>query len=295
MTAPRYVGRFAPSPTGPLHLGSLFAAVGSWLDARSAGGRWLLRIEDLDPPREVPGAAEAIVRSLEVHGLTWDGPVLHQSTRLEAYREALAQLERDGRLFRCRCTRRRVRALGGVYDGRCRGRGMAPADAPHAVRLRVPAETIGFRDRLRGPFAQDLAREVGDFVLVRRDGLVAYQLAVVVDDGAQGVTDVVRGADLLDSTPRQLLLQRLLGLPEPRYLHLPLLLGPDGSKLSKQTGAPGLDPRRARENLARVLGWLGLEGAPGEPPEAQLAAATRAWAPARLPLRARTVLDRAHR
>jgi glutamyl-Q tRNA(Asp) synthetase len=295
VTAPRYVGRFAPSPTGPLHLGSLFAAVGSWLDARAAGGRWLLRIEDLDPPREVPGAADEIVRSLEVHGLTWDGPVLHQSTRLDAYGEALAQLERDGRLFRCRCTRRRVRALGGVYDGRCRSRGMAPTDAPHAVRLRVPEETIGFRDRLQGPFAQDLAREVGDFVLVRRDGLVAYQLAVVVDDGAQGVTDVVRGADLLDSTPRQLLLQRLLGLPEPRYLHLPLLLGPDGAKLSKQTGAPGLDPRRARENLARVLAWLGLEGAPGEPPEAQLAAATRAWEPARLPPRARTVLDREHR
>ena len=295
MTPPRYVGRFAPSPTGPLHLGSLFAAVGSWLDARAAGGRWLLRIEDLDPPREVPGAADEIVRTLETHGLAWDGPVLRQSTRTDAYREALAQLEGDDRLFRCRCTRRRVRALGGVYDGRCRSRGMAPTDAPHAVRLQVPEETIGFRDRLRGTFAQDLARDVGDFVLVRRDGLFAYQLAVVVDDGAQGVTDVVRGADLLDSTPRQLLLQRLLGLPEPRYLHLPLLLGPDGSKLSKQTGAPGLDRRRARENLTRVLAWLGLEGAPGEPPEVQLTIASRAWEPARLPPRTRIPLDRERR
>ena len=295
MSAAPPVGRFAPSPTGPLHLGSLFAAVGSWLDARAAGGRWLLRIEDLDPPREIPGAADEILRALEAHGLVWDGPVLYQSSRQEAYRAALAELEREGLLFRCRCPRRRIRSLGGRYDGRCRSLGMTPTTAPHAVRLQVPAETIAFRDRLRGPFAQDLLRDVGDFVLVRRDGLVAYQLAVVVDDAAQAVTDVVRGADLLESTPRQLLLQRLLRLPEPRYLHLPLLLGPDGSKLSKQTGAPGLDPRRARENLTRVLAWLGLEGAPGEPPGRQLAAATGSWDPSRLPRQARTVPDRERR
>ncbi|MEE4361831.1 MAG: tRNA glutamyl-Q(34) synthetase GluQRS [Pseudomonadales bacterium] len=277
------VGRFAPSPSGPLHLGSLLAAAASWLDARAARGQWLVRIEDLDPPREVAGADRAILDALEGHGLTWDGDVLYQSTRTEAYEAAIARLEGDGRMFRCTCTRRRIRELGGVYDGRCRDRGMAVTSRSHALRIRVPNGAISFTDRLRGHCSQDLAEWAGDFILKRRDGLFAYQLAVVVDDAAQGITDVVRGADLLDSTPRQIFLQRCLGLTTPRYLHLPLLVHADGEKLSKQTGAPGLAPGEAKRNLAQVLGWLGIEAEPTDAPERQLTQALDQWSPARLP------------
>jgi len=262
-TPRRYRGRFAPSPTGPLHLGSLVAAVGSWAEARTRGGEWLVRMEDLDPPREVSGAAAAILGTLEALGLDWDGPVVYQSTRAEAYRAALDELERKDALFPCACTRKEIAdsaiaALDGslVYPGTCR-RGLPPARPARATRVRVGAAVVDFDDGLQGGVRQDLAREVGDFVLVRADGLFAYQLAVVVDDAAQGVTDVVRGADLLDSTPRQLFLQRLLGLPTPRYLHLPVAIDARGEKLSKQTLAAPIDGSRPAAALAAALRFLG--------------------------------------
>ncbi len=291
------VSRFAPSPSGPLHMGSLVAAVAGWLDARASGARWLVRIEDIDPPREPKGADAAILRALEVHGLYWDGEVLRQSTRSAAYQTALDRLDAAGLLFRCRCTRRHLRAHGGVYPGTCRGRGTAGSSepGPDALRVRVPdtedEARIVFHDRLQGRLEQDLRAMLGDFILRRRDGLWAYQLAVVVDDAAQGITDVVRGIDLLDSTPRQIYLQRLLGLPEPRYLHLPILVDAQGSKLSKQTGAPGLDCSTPERNLARVLAWLGLPGDARAPVAEQLAEALGGYAPERLPA-GPIVLDR---
>lgn len=289
-SAPAYVGRFAPSPSGPLHLGSLFAAVIGWLDARAAQGRWLLRIEDIDPPREVPGASDAIRRALERHGLHWDGPVLLQSTRDEAYRAAFEQLAGAGELYRCICSRRRLREeTDGVYPGTCRKRGLAGSGA---VRVRVHDAAPSFVDRHAGPVRQDLRREVGDFIIRRRDGLWAYQLAVVVDDAAQGITDVVRGVDLLDSTPRQIHLQLLLGLATPRYLHFPVLRrANDGSKLSKQAGAAPVDIASPEQNVARVLGWLGIPGpGPTAPVATQLAGALAHWSPSRLP-RADPVVD----
>jgi glutamyl-Q tRNA(Asp) synthetase len=282
-TAPRgYRGRFAPSPTGPLHFGSLVAAVGSWADARAGAGEWLVRMEDLDPPRAVPEAAAAILRALEALGLEWDGPVLYQSARAEAYRAALDDLQRQGVLFPCGCTRKEiadsaVTALDGssVYPGTCRD-GLPPGRAKRTMRVRVGAAAIDFVDGLQGPVHQTLARDVGDFVLVRADGLCAYQLAVVVDDAAQGVTDVVRGADLLDSTPRQIFLQRLLGLPTPRYLHLPVAVDARGEKLSKQTLAPRIDGSRPAAALVAALRFLGQS-----PPAGLELASTRAvleWA-----------------
>jgi glutamyl-Q tRNA(Asp) synthetase len=257
-----YSGRFAPSPTGPLHFGSLVAALASWLDARRHGGRWLVRIEDLDPPREVPGAANAILRALEAFALHWDGPVLYQSARHEAYQAVLEHLRREGHAYNCGCTRREIAASGGpgldgpVYPGTCRD-GLPAGRRPRAVRLRTAPGTIEFPDRAQGRVRQDVAREVGDFVIRRADGLFAYQLAVVVDDAHQGITHVVRGADLLDSTPRQILLQRLLGLPTPAYLHHPLVMTPQGEKLSKQTHAPPVDDRDPVPALIRALGFLG--------------------------------------
>jgi len=228
-------GRFAPSPTGPLHAGSLLAAFGSWLMARRNGGTWRVRIEDVDRVREVAGAADLQLQALQACGLLWDGDVVRQSERDAAYQAALDGLLHDGRAFVCHCSRSDLAATQGRHQGACVAR--APRPDP-AVRLRVPAGTrVAFDDGVRGRFEQDIAEAVGDFVLRRADGLWAYQLAVVVDDAAQGITEVVRGADLLDSTPRQILLQRALGLPTPRYLHLPLLLDPDGRKLSKSTEA----------------------------------------------------------
>ncbi len=263
-TAPRrYRGRFAPSPTGPLHFGSLVAAVGSWADARAARGDWLVRMEDLDPPREVPGAAAGILDTLAALGLEWDGPVVHQSERTAAYRAALEALQQQGVLFPCGCTRKEISdsgiaALDGslVYPGTCRG-GPPAGRAARATRVRVDAATIDFADGLQGRVRQDLAREVGDFVLLRADGPFAYQLAVVVDDAAQGVTDIVRGADLLDSTPRQLFLQRRLGLPTPRYLHLPVAIDFRGEKLSKQALAAPIDGSRPAAALVAALRFLG--------------------------------------
>lgn len=260
---PRYRGRFAPSPTGPLHFGSLVAALGSYLDARAHAGEWLVRIEDLDPPRETPGAAQEILRTLELLGLQWDGAVLRQSEREAPYRAALAEFERKGVTYPCACTRKEIgdSAVAGidgslVYPGTCRN-GLPSGRAARATRVRVDDAVIEFDDAVQGPMRQRLAVDVGDFVLRRADGLFAYQLAVVVDDAAQGITDVVRGADLLDSTPRQIFLQHLLGAPTPRYLHLPVATNAAGEKLSKQTLAPPIDRARPGAALVEALEFLG--------------------------------------
>ena len=280
---PPYVGRFAPSPTGPLHFGSLLAAFGSWLFARRAGGTWLVRIEDLDPPREIAGAAEGQLRALAAFGLHGDLPVMRQSERHDAYAAALAQLVAHGHAFECHCSRADLAGEGGIHRACVAG---ARREDP-AIRLRVPDATlVGFEDLLRGPQQQDVARDVGDFVLRRTDGLWAYQLAVVVDDAAQGITDVVRGADLLDSTPRQILLQRLLGLPTPRYAHLPLVLGEDGKKLSKSSAALPVNPDNPLPALHAAWRALGqdaacLEGAASVP--ALLRAALAGFEPKRIP------------
>jgi glutamyl-Q tRNA(Asp) synthetase len=257
-----YRGRFAPSPTGPLHFGSLVAAAGSYLEARSRAGSWLVRMEDLDRPREAQGAADAILRALEGYGFEWDGSVMRQSDRAAAYRAALQRLERDGAVFACTCTRREIadstlgEAGGPVYPGTCRN-GPAPGRSAWAIRARADNAVIGFEDRLQGRIEQNLASEVGDFVVRRADGLFAYQLAVVVDDSEQGITDVVRGADLLASTPRQILLQRLLGCATPGYLHLPVAVNRNGEKLSKQTHAAPLELTQASLRLWRALRFLG--------------------------------------
>jgi glutamyl-Q tRNA(Asp) synthetase len=299
-----YVGRFAPSPTGPLHLGSLVAALASWLDARSAAGRWLVRIEDLDKPREQPGAAAEILRQLEALGLDWDGEVVYQSTRPERYRAALDELKRRGLTYPCACSRReiadsmiRAGAAGSltaadgarIYPGTCRN-GMAPGRSVRAIRLRTEGvPPMRLVDRIQGELVQRVEQEVGDFVLQRADGVFAYQLAVVVDDAAQGVTDVVRGADLLDSTGRQMLLQRFLGAPSPRYAHVPALVNSLGEKLSKQTGASPLDCAHLNGHLCRALELLGHPPPPRLAGRELLAWARAHWDMAQVP-RARTIV-----
>ena len=283
MSDSSYCGRFAPSPTGPLHPGSLLAALGSWLLARHAGGRWLVRVEDVDPPRTVPGAVNGQLAALAAFGLCSDGPIVHQSARGALYQAALDRLLREGKAFVCHCSRSELAAQGGIHH-HCVARA---ARAQPAVRLRVPpGSVVGFDDGLQGRVVQDVHAEVGDFVLRRADGYWAYQLAVVVDDGAQHVTDVVRGADLLDSTPRQILLQRALGLPTPRYLHLPLLLGPDGRKLSKSEAALPIDPAAPLPALRRAWAQLGQDPAIGagiEDVTHWLQQAAAGFDPARLP------------
>lgn len=255
-------GRFAPSPTGPLHFGSLVAALGSFLDARRQGGEWWVRIEDLDPPREAPGAAAHILRTLEAYGLFWDGEVVYQSQRHEYYAAALEQLRQAGLIYPCTCSRKDVAQLAQAglassrYPGCCRN-GVRHPGRPAALRLRTDNRCIRFYDAIQGEYGQCLEREVGDFVIRRADGLFAYQLAVVVDDAEQGMTQIVRGSDLLDSTPRQIFLQRLLGLPTPGYAHLPVVVDPRGCKLSKQTGASPLDLRRPGPTLIAALCFLG--------------------------------------
>lgn len=274
-----HVGRFAPSPTGPLHKGSLVAALASWLDARAAGGRWLLRIEDVDEPRCSPVAADTIMRQLDALGLHWDGEVVWQSRRGALYRAALDALIARGAAYGCACTRRDLEsqplASDGSrrYPGTCRDRAGV---TPRAWRLRVPPGELAFDDRMLGRIAVDVAADAGDFVLWRADGYCAYQLAVVVDDADQGVTHVVRGADLLTSTPRQILVQRALGLPQPDYAHVPLVLDAQGEKLSKQTRAQALELENARADLAEALTFL------RHPPPADVMTAGRdallAWA-----------------
>ncbi|RNM20807.1 tRNA glutamyl-Q(34) synthetase GluQRS [Dickeya undicola] len=249
-----YVGRFAPSPSGDLHFGSLIAALGSYLQARACRGRWLVRIEDIDPPREVPGAAARILRQLEQYGLFWDGDVVYQSRRHDLYRAVLADLQRQGKCYFCTCTRQRIQHIGGHYDGHCRDRGLPPNQA--ALRLRQNQPVLSFYDRLRGQIDADpmLARE--DFIIHRRDGLFAYNLAVVVDDHDQGVTEIVRGADLIEPTVRQLSLYQQLDYPAPAYAHLPLALNDDGNKLSKQNHAPALPDGDPQAVLAQALAFL---------------------------------------
>jgi glutamyl-Q tRNA(Asp) synthetase len=274
-----YVGRFAPSPTGPLHFGSLVAALASYMEARSAKGKWLLRMEDLDKPREQPGAADAILRTLEALGLHWDGPVEYQSRRTGLYRAALEGLA--AHTYPCGCTRSEIAdsalAIDGarVYGGTCRP-GLAAGKTARAIRIRAEAE-IRFVDRVQGAQAQRLERDVGDFVLWRADGQFAYQLAVVVDDAQQGVTAVVRGADLLDSTARQIYLQQRLGYPEPRYLHVPVAVNAAGEKLSKQTGAEPVAAARRGEALRRAFAFL------GQPATEDLAEGLRNWDASRIP------------
>ena len=271
----------------------MVAALGSSLSARAAGGRWLLRIEDVDTPRIVPGAAEGIQRTLEQFGFEWDGPVVWQSRRTDAYRAAFEALRAAGRVFPCACTRKEIAdsalARDGTrrYPGTCRD-GLAPGREARAWRLRVEPGEVSFDDAVQGPIREDVAADVGDFVLLRADGLFAYQLAVVVDDAEAGVTEVVRGADLLDSTGRQILLQRLLGHPQPRYAHLPVASNAAGEKLSKQTLAravEGADPARV---LVDALDFLGQEP-PAGLAEAGLAAvwawARQHWSMARVPRR----------
>lgn len=254
-----YVGRFAPSPTGPLHLGSLATAVASFVHARQARGEWLVRIEDIDPPREVRGAADDILRTLEAFELEWDRPVLYQSSRLAAYDEVTARLLADGRAFNCRCSRSEIRAanegVSGRYPGTCRDRQLPPGDA--AVRVRVDSGRVAFDDGLQGAIETDLSATLGDYVVVRRDGLPAYHLAVVLDDAEQGVTTIVRGVDLLDSTAAHIHLQGVLGLATPQYFHLPVIVNERGQKLSKQTGAAPISATDGATAFA-VLQLLGL-------------------------------------
>ena len=277
MTSPP-VGRFAPSPSGPLHFGSLVAAVGSFLDARHRGGRWLLRIEDVDSARTVPGAADAILATLTRYGLEWDGDIVWQSRRLDAYAAALERLQRAGHVFPCACTRREMAdsalAPDGSrrYPGTCR-EGLAPGRSARAWRVRTGPDPVCFEDAVQGLQQQDLASAVGDYVVLRADGVFAYQLAVVVDDAEAGVTHVVRGADLLDSTARQINLQRLLGLAQPVYAHLPVATNAAGEKLSKQTLAQAIDDHPPATALLAALAFLGQQ------PPLELARATlpRIW------------------
>ena len=289
---PRPRGRFAPSPTGPLHPGSLLAALGSWVIARQAGGEWLVRIEDIDPPREQAGAAADQLRALACFGLGHDGAITCQSQRSTLYQDALERLLASGAAFECHCSRTHLAATGGIHR-HCVGSNRRPDPA---IRLRVPDDcVIAFDDAICGRIEQRVDSEVGDFVLRRADGLWAYQLAVVVDDAEQGISEVVRGADLLDSTPRQILLQHALGLPTPRYAHLPLLLDEDGRKLSKSSAALPVDTSAPLATLARL--WACL----GQPPlhatasvEEFLQQATRSFVLERVPASAPSIHAAAH-
>lgn len=257
-----YTGRFAPSPTGPLHMGSLVAAVGSFVRARSRNGRWFVRMEDLDPPREQQGANDHILSTLQIHGLKWDGEVLYQSQCSADHQAAVDILLQQKKAYYCTCSRKQIaeNAINGryglIYPGYCWDKNHSNINA--AVRLRTDDRRICLNDLKKGKVCQQLKSELGDFIIKRADGYFAYQLAVVVDDEKQGITEVVRGEDLLDNTPRQIHLQRLLGYHTPDYLHLPLVTNKDGEKLSKQTHAPPLDNSTPTTNLREALGYLGI-------------------------------------
>jgi glutamyl-Q tRNA(Asp) synthetase len=250
-----YIGRFAPSPSGPLHQGSLVAALGSWLDARHHQGQWLVRIEDLDTPRNQPGAEEQILQCLRVHGLEWNGEVVRQSDRLLLYQTALDQLSQKDLVFPCGCSRKEIEEQGGIYPGTCRG-GIPEGKVGRAMRIRCPSITLQFDDRGFGQEFEQIAQTTGDFVLKRADGVYSYQLAVVVDDIQQGMTQIVRGADLLSSTARQLFLYSALEKTPPAYLHLPLVLNSNGQKLSKQNLTPGLNHQTPIQNIQLALQTL---------------------------------------
>lgn len=262
ITKSTYCGRFAPSPTGHLHFGSLIAAVGSYLDAKFNDGQWIVRIEDLDQQREIKGAASHILHILEALGMEWDGQVVYQSQRLVHYQAALDELNQRGLIYPCVCSRKEIADSsivginGPIYPGTCRGRSIFTKDV-RALRVRIHHESIVFEDFLRGLCIQNLKQEIGDFILRRADGIYAYQLAVVVDDAQQGITHVVRGADLLNSTPRQIFLQQLLGYDTPHYMHLPVVINAAGEKLSKQTRAQAIDLSCALIYLVQALRFLG--------------------------------------
>jgi glutamyl-Q tRNA(Asp) synthetase len=282
---PSYVGRFAPSPTGTLHFGSLLAALASFLDARAHQGRWLMRMEDLDPSREPAGAAQQILETLDAFALHWDGEVIYQSDRLSQYHTTLSFLNDQNLTYGCDCSRQRIRGNQGVYDNVCRNRACPPID-DFAIRLRLPDINIQFEDKIQGMYQQNLPSQCGDVVLRRRDGLIAYQLAVVVDDAWQGVTDVVRGYDLIDSTPRQIALQHILGYQTPRYAHIPVACNTLGQKLSKQHFAKALEPSNSRVYLREALRFLGqdLSGSPpSETPQSLLQRAIERWDIQRVP------------
>ncbi len=256
-----YIGRFAPSPTGPLHMGSLVAAVASYLQAKSHQGKWLLRIEDLDPPREIKGAADNIIRTLEQFGFEWDDEICYQSKRSELYEEILQQLNVQGHIYSCACSRTDIHATGSMtafgvrYAGTCRA-GIARGKSARSIRLMVTDTSIFFADKIQGNYQQNLHQDIGDFVVRRADGQTAYQLAVVIDDAAQGITEIVRGSDLLDSTPRQIFLQQLLDYTTPQYAHIPVIVNRQGEKLSKQTRATAIDTDSAGAALVHALCYL---------------------------------------
>ena len=277
MTRQPYVGRFAPSPTGRLHMGSMVAALASWLDARSKGGTWLLRMEDLDPPREVPGAADDILRTLEAFGLTWDGEVVCQSDRHALYSEALESLKRDGHAFGCICTRKDLAstAVDGLYPGTCKA-GLPEGETPRSWRFDMPKAVQRWEDHGRGP-SSVAGDSMGDFVLKRADGHWAYHLAVVVDDADQGVTHVVRGADLWTSTAAHMALQQAMNLHTPEYVHVPLVKNDLGQKLSKQTRAQPVSPRDAANVLAKACQALGQPIPDVDSPHAMLQEALASW------------------
>lgn len=288
-----YHGRFAPTPSGPLHFGSLVAALGSYLDAKKSGGTWHVRIDDIDPPRVAKGAADSILRCLEHFGLYWDGPVVRQSQRYNGYHSAMHALSRDRLIYSCACSRKEVSEAGTagidgpVYPGTCRIDGGEKRVA-RALRVIVPDNPIVFDDRLQGVIAQNLARVIGDFVVYRADHVYAYHLACVVDDAEQGITDIVRGADLVDSTPRQIYLQRALGFVTPRYLHLPIVLNAAGKKLAKQTRAPDVSTLALIPTLRDALLFLGQEiadEATFSSTHELLDYAVRGWNPAGIPPR----------
>ncbi len=271
----RYIGRFAPSPSGPLHFGSLVTAVASYLQARANNGLWLLRIEDIDPPREQAGATDEILTALERYGFEWDGEIILQSASAAAHEAALSSLLARQLAYRCRCSRRDLvdaprGELGIIYPGTCRN---GTADGEAAIRLRTDNTEIAFDDLLQGRIVQHLESESGDFVIERRDGLIAYHLAVVVDDEVQGVTEIVRGIDLMDSTPRQIWLQRLLEYRTPRYAHIPVITHANGDKFSKLTGAPGIPLQRVEQTLLEAMTALDLR----PPPELAQATLQDIW------------------
>ncbi|PUA27377.1 MAG: tRNA glutamyl-Q(34) synthetase GluQRS [Cellvibrio sp. 79] len=273
-TAIPYIGRFAPSPSGPLHFGSLVTALASHLDAKASNGQWLVRMEDLDPPREQPGAADDILRCLEGHGLDWDGEVIYQSNRHDTYQNCLNDLIARDWAYPCSCSRQDLASMGGIYDGRCRHK-QVDLSKPHSLRLKLydiddhpSADEIHFHDLIQGSQAQNLRTQAGDQILKRRDGFYAYQLAVVVDDIAQGITHIIRGSDLLDVTGRQLFFFNLLGSQQPAFGHVPLAVQANGQKLSKQNHARAIEIKEASRNL-----WRGLEFL-GQNPPADLAGAS---------------------
>lgn len=250
-----YIGRFAPTPSGPLHFGSLVAALASYLDAHAHGGQWLLRMEDIDPPRCQAGASDDILYTLEAFGLHWHGEVLYQSQQQHHYQQALAELQQQGRLFYCTCSRSQLKGHD-TYPGHCRGQQHHPQE-PHSTRIRVPNQRLGFDDIFQPNYTENLLHQVGDFILQRKDGPFAYQLAVVVDDALQGVNHVIRGADLYNQTPRQIFLQECLGYDTPTYGHIPLIMSPQGQKLSKQNLATAIQAQQAPQLITTALLRLG--------------------------------------